>query len=322
MALGSASAAAQQARASLGVGENRPWARGVAATDQQAAQALFQEGNERLKESVFVEAVRQYRQALQHWNHPAIHYNLALALMNLDQPIEVHKHLVAAMQHGPEPLDTGRFEHALQYKSLIEKQLAWVEVACDMSGATVTWNGRPLFVGPGRFQGLVRPGMHSLVALKEGYLPTEKSQTVMPGQKLHLRLKLYTADELTRYRRRWATWLPWTTMGAGAAVAASGGLLHQQARARLQEFDSGITTCGGCFPAPGLARLRSRAGVLQNMAIGAYAIGGAALTTGVVMLYLNRSQPYRIRPEDPEETLVVAPLVGSGAGGVLGVFRF
>ena len=317
------SAAAQQARTSLGVGESRPWARGVAAKDQQSAQALFQEGNERLKESVFVEAVNQYRRALQHWNHPAIHYNLALALMNLDRPVEVHKHLVSAMQHGPEPLDTGRYEHALGYKALIEKQLAWLEVSCDVPGATVTMNGQPLFSAPGQFRGLVRPGMHSLVALKEGFLSTEKGQPVMPGETVRLNLKLYTADEVTRYRRRWSAWVPWSVVGGSLLMAGSGALLHLKAQDRLDEFDARIAGCEtGCKPVADLLALRNQANTLQNAAVGSYVLSGTALATGTVLLYLNRSQPYRVNPDDPVHTLLVTPLVGSGSGGVLGTFRF
>ncbi|NMO14061.1 PEGA domain-containing protein [Pyxidicoccus fallax] len=323
MMLWATAAEAQQARTSLGVGETRPWARGVAAKDQQTAQALFLEGNERLQESVFIEAVRQYEWALKHWNHPAIHYNLALALMNLDRPVEVHKHLVAAIEHGPEPLDTGRYEHALSYKALIEKQLAWLEVTCDVPGATVTLNGQSLFSAPGQFKGLVRPGMYSLVALKGGYLPTEKGQPVMPGEKVQVQLKLYTSDEVTQYRRRWSSWLPWSVVGAGMAVAGGGALLHMNAHDRLDAFDTEVRGCSqGCPPGPGLVRLRTQANTLQNIAVGSYVLGGAALTTGAVLLYLNRAQPYRINPDDPSQTMLVTPLVGAGSGGVLGTFQF
>jgi hypothetical protein len=322
MAPWTALADAKQTGSALGVGGSRPWARAVAVKDQQAAEALFQEGNERLKESIFVEAVRHYRRALQHWNHPAIHYNLALALMNLDQPIEVHKHLVAAMHHGPEPLEASRFEHALSYKTLIEQQLAWVEISCDVPGTTVAMNGQRLFVAPGRYQGLVRPGVHSLTALKEGYVPTEQSRTLMPGEKARLDLKVYSEAEVTRYRRRWSAWVPWSVMGAGLAIAGGGGLLHREGRTRLQAFDAGITTCGGCRPGSELSALRSQGETLQRVAIGAFAAGGAALTTGVVLLYLNRSQPYRIVPEEGGPSLAVTPLVGAGMGGALGTFRF
>jgi hypothetical protein len=63
---------------------DRPWVKGVSAADQSAAIELFHEGNGLLKESLFVQAAAKYREALHHWDHPGIHYNLALALLNLD----------------------------------------------------------------------------------------------------------------------------------------------------------------------------------------------------------------------------------------------
>src|SRR5947209_7866588 len=90
----------------------RPWSRGVAAVEQKAALELFREGNALLKESLFVQAAAKYREALAHWNHPGIHYNLALALLNLDQPVEVYRQLEAALIYGPAPLDADKYEHA------------------------------------------------------------------------------------------------------------------------------------------------------------------------------------------------------------------
>src|SRR5690349_12569407 len=62
----------------------RPWAAGVSPERQEAALKHLQEGNGLLKESLFVAAAKVYRQALTEWDHPGIHYNLALALLNLD----------------------------------------------------------------------------------------------------------------------------------------------------------------------------------------------------------------------------------------------
>src|SRR5438128_85746 len=66
----------------------RPWAHGVAEAEQKAALGLFREANILLNDGLFARAADQYRAALKHWDHPAIHYNLALALVNLDQPVD------------------------------------------------------------------------------------------------------------------------------------------------------------------------------------------------------------------------------------------
>ncbi|NVJ28098.1 MULTISPECIES: PEGA domain-containing protein [Myxococcus] len=312
---------AQRVDTPLDVGGNRPWALGVPRDEQQAAQALFFEGNERLRESVFVEATRNYRRALRHWNHPAIHYNLALALMNLDQPIEVYKHLKAAVGHGPEPLDSGRYEHARSYNALLEKQLAWVDVKCDEEGAIVTLNGQSLFKAPGRYQAFIRPGVHSIVAFKDGYLPTEKRQPLMPGEKAELDLELYTEDEVIRYRRQWAAWIPWTVLGAGLAAAGGGGVLHWKANGSFRDFDSRIPP-GGRQMTPELEGLRRTGSRLQAGAVGAYSLGGAAVVTGTVLLYLNRQRAYRINPAEQGPTMVIAPAVDAESKGVVGTVLF
>lgn len=303
----------------------RPWARGVSPENQKAAQELFRAGNVRLKESVFLEAIGKYREALALWDHPAIHYNLALALLNLDQPLEVREHLEAAMRYGVAPLDAEKLEHARAYKNLVEKQLARVEVSCDVPGASVVMDGRPLFTAPGRFEGWVRAGPHTLVATREGYLPNNLSRSLPAGETTRIELQLFTAEDLTQYRRRWSAWKPWAVVGAGVAVAAGGGLLHAQARESYREFDAGVMACGGCVPDAGLADNRSRGDTLQTLAIGGYAVGGAALVTGVVLVYMNRLQPYQVDTPGappPEQSITVAPVVGGGTQGVWATFRF
>ncbi|MCY1081974.1 PEGA domain-containing protein [Archangium lansingense] len=302
---------------------DRPWAKGVSKEQQQAAMVLFQAANALLKESVFVQAVEKYREALQSWKHPAIHYNLALALMNLDQPVEVHEQLVEALRYGPAPLETEKYEYARNYKTLMERQLARVEISCDTPGATVTLDGQTLFVAPGNYAGLVRPGAHSIVATKEGFLPSDQSRTLLPGETAALQLKMFTSEDLIEYRRKWAAWMPWMVVGAGVAVGAGSGWLHLQARDNLRALDEGVTQCGGCFLTPALDATLNRGNTYQSLAIGGYALGGAALVTGVVLVFINQPQPFRIDPTQKKvEVVGVAPLVGSGTGGILTTFRF
>jgi hypothetical protein len=323
-ALAPAPALAQQAKPA----EDRPWAKGVSAENQKSALELFRAGNTLLKESIFVQAADKYRQALALWDHPAIHYNMALALLNLDQPVEVRQHLVSAMRFGAAPLDSDKFENARAYKTLIEKQLARVVLTCETAGASVSMDGKVLFVAPGRYEGFVRPGRHAIVATKDGNPPTDVSRTMLPGEEVNLALKIYTAEELTRYSRHWDAWKPWAVVAGGAAIAASGALLHLRAKGSYQEFDNRIAACGGCVPPPDVADQRSRGDSLQTLAFGTYAVGGAALTTGLVLAFINRSQPYQISPNELANesanppAVTVSPMVSKGEGGVLATFRF
>ena len=306
-------------------GDERPWARGVSQQRQQAAIDLFRSANALLKESVFLKAAEQYRQALTHWDHPAIHYNLALALLNLDQPIEVHKHLESAMRYGVAPLDAEKLENARAYKTLVEKQLAWVEITCETPGASVVMDGRPLFVGPGRSAGWVRAGPHTLVATGEGYLTQDQSRTLSPGERVTVDLKLFTSDDLIQYRRKWSAWKPWAVVGTGVALAAGGVFMHTTARDEFSSFDTAIASCGGCVPEPAVAARRSRGDTLQTAAFATYGVSGAALVTGAVLVYLNRLQPHQVDPSEAAKTPArasVTPYLGAGGGGASATFRF
>jgi hypothetical protein len=324
VALSATPAAAQQSDLGGGGAQERPWAKGVPADKQAAALALFRDGNFLLKNSLFPRAVEKYREALKLWNHPAIHYNMALALLNLNEPLALHQHLTESMRYGEAPLDKDKFERAGAFKKLIEQQLSHVEITSDAPGTVVSMNGQVLFTAPGRYEGLVRPGKHLITATKEGFLPTELTQTLLPGEKASLPIKLYTSEDLTRYRRHWSAWKPWAVVGAGAAVALAGGALHMQARGSFQDFDTRIVECGGCIPSQEVTDLRTRGTSMQQLAFGAYAVGGAALVTGAVLAFINRPQAYQINPDEAgtPEGASVAPLLGRGTGGILATFRF
>jgi tetratricopeptide (TPR) repeat protein len=305
--------------------DDRPWAKGVAPAEREAARALVREGNQLVEDALFVKAAEKYRAALTHWDNPAIHFNLALALINLDQPVEVYKHLEKALQYGAAPLGPEKAEHARSYRSLIEKQLARVVIVCQVSGAAVTLDGNPLFTGPGRYEDVVRAGPHTVVARRADSFPTEQTRTLPPGEVTTIDLKLYRAEDLTRFRRKWAAWKPWMAVASGIVVAGVGGILHWQGRESIRAFDAGVANdCPtGCTSIPpALAALRSRGRAEQALAIVAYSLGGAGIVTGGVLVHINRPRAYRISPTEQTPALSLAPLIGPGQAGLLTTFRF
>lgn len=299
-----------------GEGE-RPWAAGVPAAEQQAALALFHEGNVRLNDGLFAKAVERYREALKHWQHPAVDYNLALALMNLDQPIEAYESMQRAIRFGDAPLQSkDKFDHAKEYILLLAKQLADVEVSCDKVGARVQVDGKDVFVAPGRYAGRVRIGKHTFVAEKSGYATRIRAPFIGPGEKFRIELKLYTADELTRYSRRWDRWVPYAVLGGGVALAGVGGLLELLASNNYRSYDDKIAACNqnnqGCQASPALVDQKKRGDSERTMGFVGYGVAGATLAVGATLLYLNRERPYQIRAEDltnERDDLAVQPVV-------------
>lgn len=307
----------------------RPWAVGISAESQKMALVLFTEGNTLLGGALFVRAVEKYREALTHWDHPAIHYNLALALVNLDQPVEMDAALDKAMAYGEAPIDKDKFERAKGYKVLIAKQIATVSYTVDVPGARVTFDGREVLIGPGTWTSRVRAGEHAVAAAAEGYLPVQFSQKLAGGESANLILRLYTDAEVTRYRRRFPTWLPWAVTGVGAVVAGVGGLLHQQAISGFARYDDEIAACAqangglGCAsPPPEISDERRTAETRQLLGISGYVLGGAVLAAGVTMVLLNRPSAYRIDPNAEVLPLAARPILTPELVGLAAVGRF
>jgi hypothetical protein len=311
--------------------DDRPWAKGVSQDEQKAALALFNEGNSLLRDALFPKAVEKYRGALAHWDHPAIHYNLALALVNLDQPVEMYEALDKAMAFGAAPLDADKFDRAKGYKTLVEKQLALVELSITVPDAVVVFDGKEVLKGPGTWEARVRAGEHSVVARAAGYSPTQLNQRIGGGEVSRLDLKLFTDSELTRYKRRYPTWLPWAVAGAGVAIVGVGGLLHVSAKNGFDDFDEAIRQCaesqtsGGCMPGSSVFDKKSSAETRQTIAITAYTVGALALAGGVVLIILNQPSAYRIDPfaeQQPEPSISLTPVIGPDSAGLAAVGRF
>jgi len=311
---------------------DRPWAAGVPPAEQKLALDEFHKANLLLNDGLFARAADGYRAALKHWDHPAIHYNLALALLNLDQPVEAADHLAVSVKFGDAPLQSKeKFDHAHELQVVLEKEIAEVEVTCDKKGAKVTLDGRELFVAPGHFKQRVRVGKHQFTAEKQGYQTRINAPYIGPGEHFRIELKLYTADELTRYHRRWqATWIPYAVGGAGLAVGFVGALFESSAQNSYRQYDQKIAACNdmtggnlGCAPSSALTDLRSSGDSKKTTGYVLYGAAGATIAAAAVLWWINRPDPYTIKPEDLQnEKLTVAPVLAPGYAGTAIVGRF
>jgi tetratricopeptide (TPR) repeat protein len=305
---------------------SRPWAKGVKEADQKAAEKLFEDGNELLKQSFFKQAAEKYRKALSHWDHPGIHYNIALALLSLDEPSETHDHLEAALAYGPAPLEQDKYEYGKKYLALVDKQLGMLEVSCQEQGAIVRLDGQVLFHAPGEYKGLVRRGEHTLTATKPGLETTQISRTFNPDEPVKLNLQLYRPDELVTYTRRTPLWLPIGVTVLGGMIAGTGGILAWQAQKKYDQWDADVrddpNCVGGCFPDDDLNKTKSQGDTLRTMSYVAYGLGAAVFTGGVVWASLNRRQAHRVDPEDMSTKVSFVPQVSPQGVGLTAVGQF
>jgi tetratricopeptide (TPR) repeat protein len=315
VALAAATASAQAAEL------ERPWARGVPRERQAKALELFRAGNAKLRDALYRVARERYLEALKVWDHPAIHYNLSLSLMNLDQPVEAWEHLQLALKYGAAPLDADKMDQALRYKGLVEKQLTRLTIRCSLEGSAVRLDGNTLFTGPGQWEGMVRAGAHSVVATHDGYVPAEKALTLLGGETRELEMTMFRTEDLTEYRRVLPVAVPWVVLGGGAAVAAAGVGLQLAAKGAYAGYDAAVAACAapeslGCTLRPDIASRRSSGDTLQALAWTTFVVGGAAVITGSVLVYVNRPQAYLRTVEVAQPTAALVPVLVPGGAGL------
>jgi hypothetical protein len=299
---------------------SRPWAEGVTPEQQTEALRIFKEGNALFAESQHAAALAKYRDALKVWDHPAIRYNTAVALINLDQPLAADAELDSALRFGESALGGDTYKQALLYKKLLSGQLADLAVSCDEAGAEVMLDGQQLFVAPGQKAVRLLPGPHSLVARKPGYLTETRALMLPPGRRSDEKMAMVSLASLpTRTVRRWKPWKPWALFGAGVVVALVGVPLMVDAKHNFDSFDAEVArSCpNGC--APGMLPsttidARNRGSAENAAAIGMFAVGGAMAVAGSVLLILNTPHA--------ERRLALAPSLAPGYAGLFASIRF
>jgi hypothetical protein len=298
---------------------DRPWAKGVSDDAQKQAFVLFEAGNKLFENSEHAAALVKYREALKIWDHPAIRYNAAVALINLDQPLAANENLERALRYGEAPFNPETHQQALTYRKLLRGQLAELKVTCTEPGADVALDGTTLFMAPAEASRWLLPGSHLLVARKTGFLTATRSLSLLPGKPAVESLVLQEIRTLpTRTVRRWPTWQPWAVLGGGALLAVAGVPLMLDVKSNIVAYDDGIRQfcSGGCPPGmipQAVTDARARARTENIVAVSLFAVGGAALAGGVAMLVLN--QP-RVVPMQERTHAAVAPLVGRGTVGL------
>jgi hypothetical protein len=162
--------------------KQRPWARGVSQREQAIALEIYGAANQEFAELRFTQALAKYREALRHWDHPGIRFNMAMCLMNLDQPVEASEQLERGMRYGAAALGVDAYAQGTTYRKLLDAQLVRLKVACTEAGAKVSIDGKLLFTGPGTIDQVMLPGEHQVVATKDGFHTTAETFVLVAGK--------------------------------------------------------------------------------------------------------------------------------------------
>jgi hypothetical protein len=274
--------------------EDSPWSRGVSEADQKLAELYFAQGITEFEHDRFLQALDLYKQALAHWDHPAIHYNMAVSYNRIGDPVEALKSLDRAMAHGEAALGHDRYAQGLDYRTNFEALTARIHIVCTEPSAKVSLDGRPVLVGPGELDDVVLPGEHQVVAGKPGFLTTSEAVVLEPGTTTRHEVQLVASEAPPRMARPWPLWKPWVVGGAGLAAASLGGILYVFATDNFAAYDQGIQTkCPkGCNPADAakltdLNRVQARGYAEQAASGWLFGLGTAAVVAGIVGVLLD-----------------------------------
>jgi tetratricopeptide (TPR) repeat protein len=301
--------------------KEQPWERGVSNATRDSALELFRGGNSSYAESEYRGAADQYRKALEIWDHPRIHGNLASALIHLDQPLVAIEHLERALEYGSAPFEAHVYDQLLTNQKLLMGQLARVEIACDQPGVVVTVDGAEIFRGRGSKSFLVRAGSHQVVGRMDGHETFVRDLTLIGGQEAGVDVAVVPMARATRFERNWDAWKPWAVIGGGAAIALLGLPLRAASTSARDDYKAWIEDECPCdtgeIPSA-IQDLDARSKTYNRLEVSAYVLGGAVAVAGVVLAVLNRERAVEVG----EPAVVAVPVVADGYRGVSLAFPF
>ena len=133
------------------------------------------------------------------------------------------------------------------------------------------------------------------LAKKSGHLTVSRTITVLGGKEEALELKLIPLADASRTVRRWDVWKPWAVAGGGVLVAALGFAFGRASVSARDDYEQGFATAcpEGCreadIPAP-VVFDKDRAYTFHGLEVASYSVGGAAVVTSAVLLFMNREQ--------------------------------
>ena len=299
--------------------EVTPWSAGVPQDRQDAANQLYEEGNQLFGQQAHAPALEKYRAAVAIWDHPLINFNLAVTLIRLDRILEAADALDKALAFGAAPYKPADlYLQALDYQALVKGRVAYIEADCKQAGAHVQLDGKPWFDCPGSKKLRVMAGEHAIVAELPGFLTSSRKIVAAGGATTTEHVSLVAIDTAVVLVYPYRRWIPWTTTIVGLGVGLAGGATWLLGRNSMSQFNADYATqCrAGCetgLTAPAHHALASEldgAKLKSKIGVAMMAGGGVVAITGIVLAIMNR--PTRSLP-----TVEVMPSAG-GATATLG----
>jgi hypothetical protein len=243
-------------------------------------------------------------------------FNTAVTEIRLDHILDAAEDLDKALRYGAAPFPTKElYQQALDYQTLVKKQVGDIKASCDQPDVHVQLDGKPWFNCPGEQTKRVLAGEHVILGERKDFIPQSRRLVIGGGNETTEKVNLLPIDSAVILKYRYPRWIPFTIAGVGAGVALGGLGFWFAGRNQMDKFqaDFAMACPTGCDAALNqtpqeqlLAEERDSAKLKGKIAVSMMIAGGAITATGVVMAIIN-SKAKRILPVE------VTPNASGGA---------
>lgn len=318
-------------------GKSPPTGEGAA---KERASELLVQGNRKLDEGLYVDALALFEQAFAAFPSPKLHFNLGQTLYELGRLPEALLHYEQFLQAGLEGEMPTQWQRTNQRVFELQGKVSTVVVQCSSPGAEVKVDGVVAGVTPLRAPLRLSPGRHVLLIdkveherhvveleLRGGEIRTERVELLTAEQAVQQRAEYKRAEaariaaeqKLQREReasqqaamRRKALLRTagWVTIGVGSAAAIGAGITGEVSRRAAAD----VSDARAGTPWVDLQSSYDRAATYRRASYITAAVSLTALAGGVGLLIYSRT----VRARDSEARAVWGPeLSTSGSVGL------
>jgi tetratricopeptide (TPR) repeat protein len=268
-----------------------------------AARAHFQKGVEYYGASDFPAALVEFERA--YVLQPAFRllYNLGQVNYELHDYASAERHFKAYLADGGAEIAAARRAEVEEELRRLRSRIASVELICDVPGARLFIDDRPVGQAPlGRIV-RVNAGQRQISAERKGYPTVSKQVDVLGGDRMRVELN-FSAPALAAAASASSasaqSWALWTGVATGVfALGAAGMGLWVAADADRYDNELRQLTSRGALDS--LADQTKRKALVADILLGATAVSGAIT---LILLFADRSS------ERPKPSAAAAPADG------------
>jgi hypothetical protein len=292
--------------------------------DRELARALDAEAEQAIREGHLEQALARYERSAELVDVPAHWLMIGRLRAQLGKPASA---LVALRRASTFPLRPGASPALRRAVEQAAAEVAKLEprvptIALKITGAApteVTLDDAPLDLSAIAAPHPVEPGTHRVVVRSSGQPAVEKEQTVALGEQATLDFRLASpeappapAPEPARSGPSPTTIVGYTAIGVGVVGLAAGAITGLATLSRASQLANDCPRKTSC-PAEDQSVI-DEGRALGTASTVTFAVGGAALVTGVVLVVVGR------RTAPPTRSGALTPLVGPNAVLLRGTF--